>query len=202
MPTDADPPSATSSSDDAPPGPSSTVEMVWICSRCARRIGVDGVGLRQREAGERCPLCPEPDSEMELVLTSDVTRSGDSSSGPTEQVAAATPAPGSRPPAAGDLVVLGDRSVFKVGVVLGSSRTPGKTRVKSFSTSARSWSNPLALRDDLVQPLPAPEARTARQRTVIRAAVLSSAAERHALRRRQVPSPSSTARMKRRGEKT
>lgn len=84
----------------------------------------------------------------------------------------------------GDLAVLGGRSVFKVGLVLGPSRTPGKTRVQSFSSSARTWSSPLALADHLVQPLPAPEARTARQRTVIRLAVLSSAAERRDLRQR------------------
>lgn len=82
----------------------------------------------------------------------------------------------------GDLCVLGGRRTFKVGLVLGPARVTGKTRVKSFSTNAGSWSNAFALSDDLVTPLPSVELRTPRQRLVIKKAVLVSAAIRRDLR--------------------
>lgn len=82
----------------------------------------------------------------------------------------------------GSLCQLGDRSVFKVGYVLGSSRSPGKTRVRSYSASADAWSNAFAITDDHVLPLPARDTRTAWQRRVIERAVLSSAKARQEAR--------------------
>lgn len=82
----------------------------------------------------------------------------------------------------GDLCVLGGRSIFKVGYVVGPSRSLGKTRVKSFSTSTRSFSGVLVVADDLVLPLPVPEARSSRKKTVIRLAVIASAKERSDIR--------------------
>jgi hypothetical protein len=46
---------------------------------------------------------------------------------------------------AGRVVVLGDRSVFKLGIILGPSRVAGKARVCSWSDAARSWSNPFTM---------------------------------------------------------
>lgn len=82
----------------------------------------------------------------------------------------------------GSLCQLGDRNVFKVGYVLGASRSPGKTRVCSYSASADAWSNAFAITDDHVMPLPERDARTAWQRRVIERAVLSSAKARQEAR--------------------
>lgn len=82
----------------------------------------------------------------------------------------------------GDLCVLGGRSTWKVGYVVGSSRATGKVRVASFSTNANSFSNPFVLKDELVLPLPPTDSRNARQRYVIRRAVLASAELRRDLR--------------------
>lgn len=46
---------------------------------------------------------------------------------------------------AGRIVVLGDRSVFKLGIILGVSRVAGKARVCSWSNAARSWSTPFTM---------------------------------------------------------
>lgn len=48
----------------------------------------------------------------------------------------------------GTIVSLGNRSVFKLGVVIGESRKPGKVRVRVWSYASRSWSNPTAERAD------------------------------------------------------
>jgi hypothetical protein len=45
----------------------------------------------------------------------------------------------------GRIVVLGDRNVFKLGIILGPSRVDGKARVCSWSNAARSWSNPFTM---------------------------------------------------------
>lgn len=55
---------------------------------------------------------------------------------------------------AGDLCVLGGRTVFKVGYVVGPSRKTGKTRVRSFSASARSFSEIFVVPDELLNKLP------------------------------------------------
>jgi hypothetical protein len=81
----------------------------------------------------------------------------------------------------GDLCVIGGRSVFKVGYVIGPSKTAGKTRVKSFSANARSFSNAFAIADELVLPLPPREVRSANHARTIRLAVVASAADRRTL---------------------
>lgn len=86
----------------------------------------------------------------------------------------------------GSLCRLGDRSVFKVGYVLGPSRAHGKTRVRSYSASADAWSNAFAIDDGHVMPLPARDMRTDWQSRVINGAVLSSAKARQTARREEV----------------
>lgn len=39
----------------------------WICSRCVRTQGLDGVGRRFRFPGESCPTCTTPGVGMVLV---------------------------------------------------------------------------------------------------------------------------------------
>lgn len=56
----------------------------------------------------------------------------------------------------GDLVLLGDRQVFKVGLVIGPSRVEGKLRVRSFSASAKAWSHPFTMEVAKLGQLPAP----------------------------------------------
>lgn len=75
----------------------------------------------------------------------------------------------------GSLCVLGGRSVFKVGYVVGPSRKAGKTRVASFSAHARSFSQPFAVADDQLSPLPGVRERTPNQQRTINLAVIASA---------------------------
>ena len=44
----------------------------------------------------------------------------------------------------GQLVRLTNRSVFKIGVVIGPSKVPGKIRVCPWQNASRSWSQPQA----------------------------------------------------------
>lgn len=44
----------------------------------------------------------------------------------------------------GQLVRLADRRVFKLGVVVGPSKTPGKIRMCPWQNASRSWSKPQA----------------------------------------------------------
>ena len=39
----------------------------WVCSRCCRRLSLDGMGLRFRFADEDCPLCDDPGCGMQLT---------------------------------------------------------------------------------------------------------------------------------------
>lgn len=83
----------------------------------------------------------------------------------------------------GDLCVLGGRSTFKVGYVVGPSRSAGKTTVKSFSANKRRFSGAFAIDDALVLPLPVEDGiRGLRHARTIRLATLASAAERRDLR--------------------
>lgn len=68
----------------------------------------------------------------------------------------------------GDIVVLGGRNVFKVGVVIGLSRVAGKLRVRSFSAAAKGWSNTFTMPIDQLSELPIEP--TKRQAYVIRLA--------------------------------
>ncbi len=84
----------------------------------------------------------------------------------------------------GDLCVLGGgRSAFKVGYVVGPSRSPGKTKVASFSANKRRFSGTFVVPDEHVLPLPERDARTPRHARTIRLAVIASASERHNLRK-------------------
>lgn len=82
----------------------------------------------------------------------------------------------------GDLCVLGGRSVFKVGYVVGPSRKAGKTRVRPFSAAARSFCEITVVADDLLGTLPEVESRTPSQRRTINLAVIASAVARRDLR--------------------
>lgn len=70
----------------------------------------------------------------------------------------------------GTIVSLGNRSVFKLGVVIGASRKPGKVRVRVWSYSARSWSNPKAERVDSMTDVSKLSNLTPWQRTTLAAA--------------------------------
>ncbi len=83
---------------------------------------------------------------------------------------------------AGDLCVLGNRRVFKVGYVVGPSRKAGKTRVRPFSAAAISFCEITVVADDQLKPLPLPGSRTANQRRTINLATLASARVRANLR--------------------
>jgi hypothetical protein len=88
----------------------------------------------------------------------------------------------------GDLCVLGERSVFKVGYVVGPSRRTGKTRVRPFSAAARRFCEITVVTDDLLSALPARRDRTPNQQRTINLATIASAAARHAARR-TLPDP-------------
>ena len=44
----------------------------------------------------------------------------------------------------GQIVRLAGRTVFKIGVVIGPSKAPGKARVVAWQNASRSWSRPSA----------------------------------------------------------
>lgn len=70
----------------------------------------------------------------------------------------------------GTIVSLGNRSVFKLGVVLGPSRKPGKVRVRVWSYSSKSWSNPKAESADSMVDVSTLTDLTSWQRTTLAAA--------------------------------
>lgn len=74
----------------------------------------------------------------------------------------------------GQLVRLANRGVFKLGVVLGPSKVPGKARICVWQNVSRSWSQPQAEDATWLDRI-FPEMRTARERAVIRRAQKSVA---------------------------
>lgn len=82
---------------------------------------------------------------------------------------------------AGRVVVLTDRSVFKVGIVIGISKVAGKLRVRPWSNSPARWSATQVIEsgrcqdvDENLRSVPIGEAR--RRRAVVRRAVEHSLA--------------------------
>jgi vacuolar-type H+-ATPase subunit F/Vma7 len=82
----------------------------------------------------------------------------------------------------GDICVLGERSVFKVGYVVGPSRKAGKTRVRPFSALARRFCEIIVVADDVLSTLPKVADRTTNQQRTINLAVIASATARRDIR--------------------
>lgn len=70
----------------------------------------------------------------------------------------------------GQIVRLANRGVFKIGVVIGPSRTPGKVRVCPWQNASRSWSQPQAEDVAHLERLIFSSTRTPRELAVIRRA--------------------------------
>jgi len=80
-------------------------------------------------------------------------------------------------------VLGGSRSTFKIGYVVGPSRSVGKWTVKSFSANKQRFSNAFAILDAHVLPLPSHASRKKCHARTIRLAVITSALERARLRK-------------------
>jgi hypothetical protein len=74
----------------------------------------------------------------------------------------------------GQLVRLANRSMFKLGVVIGPSKAPGKVHICVWQNASRAWSQPQAEDAKWLDRL-FPGMRTAREREVIRRAQKSVA---------------------------
>jgi hypothetical protein len=69
----------------------------------------------------------------------------------------------------GQIVRLTDRSVFKLGVVIGKSLVIGKVRIASWQNASRSWSHPQAEDFEHLEKISL-EALSSRERAVVRRA--------------------------------
>lgn len=69
----------------------------------------------------------------------------------------------------GQIVRLSDRTVFKIGVVVGPSTTNGKFRVAPWQNSSRTWSRPQAIDAKWIERIFA-SALSARERAVVKRA--------------------------------
>lgn len=72
----------------------------------------------------------------------------------------------------GQIVRLTNRSVFKIGLVIGPSKVPGKIRVCPWQNASRSWSEPQAESTAHVERITVP---TPREYTVVRRAAKQAA---------------------------